>query len=441
MLIVHAELLHFQAERAAGEAEGFGGGGDVSFVGGQRLEDHAVFDRVHFGDQSRLLRLLRTHRALQRERQVVAVDDVFVDKNHRAFDDIFQLADVARPRVGEQHLLRRARDGLDLLAELPGEARYEKLRQGDDVAVAVAQWRNDDGKDVQAVIEVFAESPHRGHLHELAVRGRDDADVDFDLLVRADPLDGALLQNPQQFGLHRQRKFADFVEKDRAAIGLLEAPFPRLVGSGEGPLFVAEQLAFDDAFRQRGAVEGDKRLFGLRAVVVNRAGDQLLADAALAEDQHRRAGFDDLVDERVHLQHRLGVADDVRWVEFLPERVLEPLVLHHEAVLVLVFDQVEFDRLRDHGGDDAENLHIESEQLVVVAEPLDADRPEHLSALQNRDADEGERVILGGREASGAVEKVRLVADDRHDDPLAGFDHLAGDSLADGVDAAILLLL
>ena len=129
---------------------------------------------------------------------------------------------------------------------------------------------------------------------------------------------------------------------------------------------------------------------------MNRAGDQLLADAALAEDQHGRAGFDDLVDERVHFQHRLGVADDVRRVEFFPERVLEPLVLHHEAVLVLVLDQVQLDRLGDHGGDDAENLHVEAEQLVVVAESLDADRPEHLSALQNRDADEGERVILGG---------------------------------------------
>ena len=230
-------------------------------MGGQRFDDHAVFDRTHFGDQPRLLRRLLTHRALQRKRQVVAVDDVLVDQNHCAFNDVFQFADVARPRVGEQHLLRRARDGLDLLAELPGEARYEKLREGDDVAVAVAQWRNDDGEDVQAVIEVFAESPLRGHLHELAVRGRDDADVDFDLLVRADPLDGALLQDAQQLGLHRQREFADFVEKDRAAVGLFESPFPRPVGSGEGPFFVAEQLAFDDAFRQRGAVEGDEGFF------------------------------------------------------------------------------------------------------------------------------------------------------------------------------------
>ena len=49
-LIVHAELLHFQAQRSASEAEGFGGGGDVAFVRGQRFDDHAVFDRTHFGE-------------------------------------------------------------------------------------------------------------------------------------------------------------------------------------------------------------------------------------------------------------------------------------------------------------------------------------------------------------------------------------------------------
>ena len=37
------------------------------------------------------------------------------------------------------------------------------------------------------------------------------------------PLDAALLQDAQELHLHRQRHVADFVEKERALVGLLEA--------------------------------------------------------------------------------------------------------------------------------------------------------------------------------------------------------------------------
>ena len=59
-----------------------------------------------------------------------------------------------------------------------------------------------------------------------------------------------LFQHPQQLGLQHQRDFADFVQEQRAFVGQLEdAAFLR-AGVGEGALFVAEQLAFEQRLRE-----------------------------------------------------------------------------------------------------------------------------------------------------------------------------------------------
>ena len=59
----------------------------------------------------------------------------------------------------------------------------------------------------------------------------------------------ALLQNAQQPRLRFQRHVADLVEKQRSAVGLLEASRRSRLGTGEGALLVAEQLALDQLAR------------------------------------------------------------------------------------------------------------------------------------------------------------------------------------------------
>ena len=57
---------------------------------------------------------------------------------------------------------------------------------------------------------------------------------------------------------------------------------------------MAKQLAFNERFRERGAVNSDKRPGTPRAQFVDGAGDQFLTRAALAGDQHAsftRAGL------------------------------------------------------------------------------------------------------------------------------------------------------
>ena len=130
-------------------------------------------------------------------------------------------------------------------------------------------------------------SPVGDHFVQIAMRGANDAHIDVDRLVLADAANLAALQHAQQLGLHRFGQLADFVEKDRAAVGDFEQADAMLVGAGERAFAMAEQLAFDQRLGQRAAIDRHKRHLGPRALLVNGAGDQLLAGAGLAQESAR----------------------------------------------------------------------------------------------------------------------------------------------------------
>ena len=86
----------------------------------------------------------------------------------------------------------------------------------------------------------------------------DDAHVDRNLLAPADALDHALLQEAQQLRLQRHRQVADLVQEQRAAVRGLDLAERLLGRAGERALLVAEQLALEQRFRDRGAIDGDE---------------------------------------------------------------------------------------------------------------------------------------------------------------------------------------
>ena len=147
-------------------------------------------------------------------------------------------------------------------------------------------------------------------LIEILVRRTDDPHIDLHRLAAADPLDDLVLQEAQQLDLHRQRHIADFVEKQRAAIGAFDPADILLHRAGEGPLLVAEELAFEQCLGDGGAVDRDERRRGAPAQLVDRLRQQLLAGAALAEQQYRNVGRRDLFDVAQHLQHFRAARDD-----------------------------------------------------------------------------------------------------------------------------------
>ena len=95
-----------------------------------------------------------------------------------ALDDVAELADVAGPVVGLELVDGGVGDFDAGAAVLLTELGEELAGEERDVLFAVAQGRDVEGDDVEAVEEVFAEVAAGDLLFEVFVGGGDDADVD-----------------------------------------------------------------------------------------------------------------------------------------------------------------------------------------------------------------------------------------------------------------------
>src|SRR5258707_11465945 len=164
----------------------------------------------------------------------VGADGESARAKQQAARHVFQLANVARPRVSLQHRYRFGGDGRSFNAEVTGVFAEKVLDQHRNVLAAFAQGRELEADHVEAVEEVFAKRPFANHRFQIAVRGGDDAHIHRNSLPAANALESLLLEHAQEFYLRAGRQVADFVEEERTLVGLLEAANAPLVRAGEG---------------------------------------------------------------------------------------------------------------------------------------------------------------------------------------------------------------
>ena len=182
--------------------------------------------------------------------------------------------------------------------------------QRGDVLATFGQRRRPQHHAFEAVVRSpRACAPLGDHALDVAMRGRDDADVGPFRAASADGHVFALLEEAQQLHLHRRRRFADLVEEQRPAVGDGDQARPVLVRAGEGALEVAEQFALEQVGRDRAAMHGDERFPRAPARRMQGAGDKLLARSRRAEDQDRRLGRADAGDQLAQPLHRRARAD------------------------------------------------------------------------------------------------------------------------------------
>src|SRR5207302_2551215 len=98
-----------------------------------------------------------------------------------ALDDVFQLTHVARPGVGQQHPLRliaqqRVRPAVH--RRQPGQ---QVLGERQDVSGTLAQRRHRERENVQAKVEVLAETPGGNGFGQIGVGERHQARLNADL--------------------------------------------------------------------------------------------------------------------------------------------------------------------------------------------------------------------------------------------------------------------
>ncbi len=175
--------------------------------------------------------------------------------------------------------------------------------------------------------------------------------------VRSDPSDSnsRSWMHAQQLRLERRAHRADLVEEDRAAIGQRELAALAGRRAGERAAHVPEELRLEQGLRNRGAVHLDERHLALRAVIVDRARDHLLAGSGFPRDE----------DRALRSRDDFGRADDV----------LHPPAAAHEAVVIEVrvalADEISMlgakPLMIERAADDDEEL-VDFERLLQVVE-------------------------------------------------------------------------
>ncbi len=268
--------------------------------------DHLVLRDMKWPVGLRGRRLIRRGgRRPQHERQRLEVI-VGSRQRDRARDHVAQLAHVARPVIALEPLERLA---ADLLGQLRRTGALEKHRdQSREIALALAQRRDVDLDDREPIVQIAAKAAARDLGEHVAMGRRDDADVELLGLAATERDHLARLEHAQELGLETDRQITDLVEEQRAAIRRGERTDALGRRTGERALGVTEQVALDQRLGARAAVERDERPGLPRRVIVDAARHQLLAGAALAEEQHRRGRLRRALEDREHLAHRVRAA-------------------------------------------------------------------------------------------------------------------------------------
>src|SRR5215470_18543517 len=173
-----------------------------------------------------------------------------------------------------------------------------------DVFASLSQRRKANRESVEPVIQIFTESAFFNGFSQVGVGDRHDAHIDSHGGRISDRLEFFLLQHAQQFRLAREREAVNLVEDDRSAVRQFETSLAILNRAGEGAFSVAEELAFEQGFGQRGAIDLNQRAGASTTVKMNRLRNQLLSGPALTLNQNGSFSLRDQSDQATDLAYQ-----------------------------------------------------------------------------------------------------------------------------------------
>ena len=244
------------------------------------------------------------------------------------------------------------------------------------------------------------------------MRGGDQAHVDRLRLAPAETHHLAFLERAQQAHLQPDLEVADLVQEERAAVRQLELARARL-HSGRDASLDAEELALEQRLGQRGAVHRHQRPRPSRALM-QQAGDQLLAGAALAPHQHVDAARRDALDHLEHPPYRRGLSDDALSGDLVNQALLEQLVLLLQTLAAVAQGLEPPQPVERHSGDRGHRLQeptvLLRERVRATAQLLVDHREvaQHVAPIADRHARSSRsRVRRAGRRAAPAERRSR----------------------------------
>jgi len=190
--LVHCELDHGVLEFLEGRAafgdiqagEGTAIGEFASAVGWRSLLEEGA--AVGFADG---------------EGQIHGAEVGLFFENHAAFDGVFEFAHVAGPIVAQDEVAGFVGYAANGFFEAAVIAIDEEIDERQNVLLAIAQGRDEDGDDGETVEEVLPELTLAHRFFEIAIGSGDNADVDLDIANAADAADDLVFKDAKKFGL------------------------------------------------------------------------------------------------------------------------------------------------------------------------------------------------------------------------------------------------
>src|SRR5262249_54011511 len=100
--------------------------------------------------------------------------------------------------------------------------------------------------------------------------------------------------NSKKLYLSGGAHLGDFIQKERAHVGLFKAAYSAAARIGKRASFMSEQFRFEQVLGDRAAVDFDERRRVSRRVLLNDGCNKLFACTGLAFQKHRRARVGDV---------------------------------------------------------------------------------------------------------------------------------------------------
>lgn len=165
-------------------------------------------------------------------------------KNHGSFDEIFQLADIARPVPVGKGVNGGGRDDADVFLQALGVLLDKMNDQEGNIFAALAQWSCEDGPYAKAIVEFVTKLMLGDALGKIPPGSGNEAQVNFAGAGTADSLKFLFLDSTEQPELQVEGKLRDLIQEKSASICQLENTDLLSHSTGEGFLFVSKQLDF-----------------------------------------------------------------------------------------------------------------------------------------------------------------------------------------------------
>src|SRR4029077_8592205 len=221
------------------DAKDLSGLRDVSFGENKNARHVSLLQFVEARQIGRHL-LARGNRGVFRQEKVAGIDHRIGCQCQRTFDEILELARIARKRVAHQVLQRVLGDPDVVKAFALTVLVEEEADEFGDVFLPLPQRGERDLDHLESIVEILAELAAFDHPLQALMRRGEDPHIDGDSAPAAELLDLPFLQYTQQLRLQGERNVTHFVEEDRATACQLEFSRPGLDAGGHAALDAEE---------------------------------------------------------------------------------------------------------------------------------------------------------------------------------------------------------